>query len=229
MGKDLVNEPTKSPAFLISEAIAAGSDLDKLDKLLTLQERWEAGQAKKAYNKAMAKFKEYPPVIIKDKVNSQYGSKYSSLENLVNTINPVLSLHGLSASWDIKQNGEITVLCKITHELGHSEVVTASAPSDKSGAKNVIQQIKSTVTYLKIVTLESICGLASSDGNVSDDGNSAIAIKAISKEQVKEISNLLGKENPAKILKFAKADKIENIRVEDFAKVISVLKATVKK
>ena len=39
-----------TPAFVISQAISSGADLDKLEKLLALQERWEANEAKKAYH-----------------------------------------------------------------------------------------------------------------------------------------------------------------------------------
>lgn len=162
-----------TPAEMISLAVQSGADLEKLEKLLTLQERWEAGEAKKVYNKAMADFKADVPLITKDKVNSQYNSKYTSLNNLVNTVNPILSKHGLSASWNVEQNGTIKVTCKITHALGHSEESSMSAEADTSGAKNKIQQIKSTVTYLKSVTFESICGLAATDANLDDDGKSS--------------------------------------------------------
>jgi len=46
-----------------------------------------------------------------------------------------------------------------------------SGPPDDSGKKNPLQQIKSTVTYLKISTLEAACGLASTDASADDDGN----------------------------------------------------------
>ncbi len=169
--KELVKTEA-TPNEMITMAIEKGANLDQIEKLLVLHERFEANEARKAYHKAMAEFKEHPPVITKDKDNKQYGSKYTSLNNLVNTVNPALSKCGLSASWDIEQNGIIKVVCKITHCLGHSEHASMTAEADTSGAKNKIQQIKSTITYLKGVTFESICGLASSDANLDDDGES---------------------------------------------------------
>lgn len=159
------------PAQIISEAISKGSNLAELEKVMELQERYEANLAKKAFVKAMAEFKNEDIVITKDKVNKQYDSKYTSIGNLINTVTPVLSKHGFSASWDIQQNGIIKVICKLTHALGHSETATMAAGEDKSGSKSAIQQIKSTITYLKAVTFESVCGLASSDANVDTDGN----------------------------------------------------------
>lgn len=162
-----------SPAEMMAVAVNGGYTPEQIMKMLDAQERYDAIQAKKAYNQAMSDFKEKPPLVTKDKQNSQYKSMYTTLGNLVNTVTPELSKHGLSASWDIKQNGTIEVSCRMTHRLGHSETATASAPADTSGAKNAIQQIKSTITYLKAVTFESVCGLASTDANHDDDANSA--------------------------------------------------------
>ena len=47
-----------------------------------------------------------------------------------------------------------------------------SAPPDTSGSKNLIQQLKSTKTYLEIATFESVTGIAAIDKG-DDDGNSA--------------------------------------------------------
>lgn len=175
-----------TPAEQIRAAVAKGANLADLKAVLEIQKEYDAIVAKKAFVKAMTAFKAEAPKVTKDKKNSQYNSKYTSLSNLVNTVNPVLSKHGLSASWDIAQNGIIKVSCSITHELGHRETASASAPADVSGAKNAIQQIKSTITYLKAVTFESICGLASSDANLDDDGNAG-PVEYISDKEVSQL------------------------------------------
>ena len=51
----------KAPAVIISEAIAKGANLKEIAELMTLQERWEGNQAKKAYVHAMADFKANAP------------------------------------------------------------------------------------------------------------------------------------------------------------------------
>jgi len=141
------NVPAQSsPSSIMLEAMGKGANLETIEKMLTLQERWEANEAKKAYNVDMAAFKENPPVITKDKVNTQYNSRYCSLQNLVDTVSPVLAKHGVAHRWIIEQNGIIKVTCILTHRLGHSESVSMSAPDDTSGSKNPIQQKKSTVT-----------------------------------------------------------------------------------
>jgi hypothetical protein len=80
---------------------------------------------------------------------------------------------GLSHKWDIKQEEKIEVTCIVTHKMGHKDRTTMKGPPDASGSKNLLQQIKSTVTYLKAATFESAMVLASTDANVDDDGNGA--------------------------------------------------------
>lgn len=161
-----------TPMGILQMAIAQGADIDKMTALLELQERWEANIARKAFVQAMADFKKEAFVITKDKINGQYSSRYTSIGNLINTSTPFLSKHGLSASWSIDQSSGIKVSCTITHALGHSgEPKTLQVPLDTSGAKNPLQQLKSSITYARIVTFEMACGLASAEGNLDDDGN----------------------------------------------------------
>lgn len=188
----------RGPSTLIEMALSKGADekaLEKLEKVLELQERWEANEAKKAYVKAMAEFKKDPPDIYKDKENLQFKSRYSSIDALVNTTIPKLAQHGFSHNWLFSrtEDGKPQVTCVLTHELGHSEAVTFDAPPDTSGgnSKNPIQQIKSTHTYLKIATFEAVTGLVSREANLDDDGNGAT--EYISEEQKKALVNEVSK------------------------------------
>ena len=161
---------SQSPAEMIRQAISGGADLEKLEKLLSLQERWEANEGKKAFHRAMAAFKLDPPNIEKDRKVAYLNVKYNhaSLANVTQKINEALSRHGLSASWIVKQNGAVSVTCKITHEQGHSEETTLTAPADATGSKNAIQSIGSTITYLERYTLLALTGLATHE--MDDDG-----------------------------------------------------------
>lgn len=167
------NLPTITPMHMLQMAVEKGADLEYLQKLMDLQERWEANQARKAFNAALAAFKKNPPVVVKDMLNKQYGSKYSSLGNLVNVVNAALGEHGLSASWDVVSGDVIKVTCILEHIDGHKKCVTIEGPRDVSGSKNTLQQIRSTLTYLKGDTFEAVTGIASKVGNTDDDGNGA--------------------------------------------------------
>jgi len=228
--KEIVEQRSNSPAEMMKMAVDKGMDLEKLEKLLEIQGIWEEKEAKKAFHQAMSKFKAEAPVISKDKMNSQYKSKYTSLNNLVNTTNPVLSKFGLTASWDIEQNGIIRVICKLTHAAGHSEQASMTAEADVSGAKNKIQQIKSTITYLKGVTFESVCGLASSDANMDDDGNSS-ETEYITENQIQIIREKLEKTgmDKGKFFEYLGIEELEKLPKEKYAQAMVALNARKEK
>jgi hypothetical protein len=215
-----------SPAALMLKAMAGGMDLDKLERFMVLQEKWEANQARKAYHLAMAAFKANLPPVIKDRVNLQYKSKYASEDALLNTINPELSKHGLSATFDFPQSeGTIKVTCHITHSDGHRESVSLSGQADGSGSKNPLQQIKSTVTYLRKATFEAITGIASSDEEADDDGAGASAV--VDDTQLSTIIDMINAKGVdlKKFLTYMGASRCEEILASDFGKAMGGLKS----
>jgi hypothetical protein len=156
---------------MLQIAVQQGADLDKLQKLMDLQERWEASEARKAFVSAMSAFKANPPELFKNKHvkfgNTEYD--HATLDNVSIAIGEGLSKHGLSHRWETSQvDGKIKVTCVITHNLGHSEEVSLESTADTSGAKNSIQAIGSTVTYLQRYTLLAATGMAVQDQD--DDG-----------------------------------------------------------
>lgn len=166
-----------TPSQLLALAVQQGADLDRLERLMALQERWEANEARKAYVAAMASFKAEPLTIVKDKhvsFTTQKGKTeydHATLGNVVRTIVAGLAKHGLSHSWQTErmEGGRVQVTCRITHQLGHSESIALDAPLDDSGGKNNIQALGSAITYLQRYTLLAITGLATEDGD--DDGD----------------------------------------------------------
>lgn len=172
-------EPAATPMRLMELAISKGAGMDQLERLMALQERWEANEARKAYVKAMAEFKSEPIIVVKDATvdfTSQKGRthyKHASLAAVVDAVVSRMGKFGLSHKWETKQSeGAVSVTCVITHEMGHSESVTLAGPRDQSGNKNELQQIASSMTYLQRYTLMSLCGLASKD-MVDDDAQAA--------------------------------------------------------
>lgn len=165
---------------MIETMVSRGGDLSNLDKMLDLQIKWEANEARKAYVAAMAAFKAEPMSIGKNKHVSFRTSKgvteydHAELSDVTAVVVPAMAKHSLSHRWTIKQeSGKITVACVVTHSLGHSEVVEMTAPADDSGGKNTIQAIASTKTYLERYTLLASVGMAT--GGQDDDGRSYAA------------------------------------------------------
>lgn len=164
------NEQIAAPSPLtnaIQLAVEKGN-VEVVGKLLEIQERWEAGQARKAFEEAFAKFKAECPKLEKTKEVS-FGTnktayKYTPLDHIANTLGPLLAKHSLSYNWrQESHDGSITVTCVLRHALGHSIDNTLSAGSDSSGSKNAIQAIGSAVSYLRRYTLLGVLGMATSD------------------------------------------------------------------
>lgn len=187
-----------TPMQMLQIAIERGADLDMLERLMALQERWEAGEARKEFVSALAAFKANPPTVIKNKhvgyESRGQGGKteydHATLDQVVGVIAPALSREGLSHRWQTEQReARIVVTCILTHRRGHSESVTLEAGADTSGSKNQIQAIGSTVTYLQRYTLLAITGLAATDQD--NDGRAAAASETISAEQKEELVALM--------------------------------------
>jgi len=167
-----------TPMQMLQIAVEKGADLDKLEKLIGLQERWEAAQAKKAFDTAMAAFKKNPPTLVKDthvkfplKGGGETDFHHESLDQVSAVIGVALAEHGLHHSWETAQEhgGLITVTCVLGHELGHSKRVSLSAMPDTSGGKNAVQGVGSTVSYLERYTLKAAVGLAAAGQDDADD------------------------------------------------------------
>ena len=210
------------PIQLLARAVEKGGDVEQLRELMALKKEYEADIARKAFFKAVKEFKSVPITILKDMVNKQYDSRYTSKGNLVNTVNAELSKHGLTANWGIAQKeSTISVTCNLSHEMGHTEGVTLSGPPDTSGSKNPLQQIKSTLTYLEIATFEAVVGVAPSNiGN--DDGNGAAA-KLITEAQAADLTALMDEcvKNKAKFLEWLQVEKIADLPADKYARAVA--------
>ena len=160
-----------TPADLLQIAVSNGADIDKLEKLMELQMRWDANEAKKAYTRAMSQFRAGCPEIFRNKTVSfpgkggQTSYTHADLAGAIGQIKSVLTECGLSHSWRTEnlQGGFIQVTCILTHVDGHSEQTSMVCQPDNTGSKNAIQAMGSAVTYLQRYTLFAILGLASAD------------------------------------------------------------------
>jgi len=153
-------------------ALQAGMTIESLRGIMDLQKEWESNEARKAYVSDMAAFKLNPPEIYKTKRVAFAGTEYmhATIGDVAKAIVDALARHGFSHSWETKQDdGLITVNCKITHRMGHSESTSMQSAPDQSGKKNAIQAVASSITYMQRYTLLAACGLATMD-MTDDDG-----------------------------------------------------------
>lgn len=151
-------------------ATDATFDVAKLEALLKVKQEWEREEARKAFVVALAKFKEDPPTLTKNKRvyyeprdsnKPATDYRHATLDQVSAVIGKALSAVGISHRWDVKQHEQtITVACVLTHTMGHSERVEIVGVPDASGSKNSIQAVGSTITYLQRYTLLAAAGVA---------------------------------------------------------------------
>jgi hypothetical protein len=167
-----VPKPTATPADLVRYALDSKAPVDTLERLMRMQVEWEQRQAKRLFDAAFADFKAKAVTIIRNTRRESgplQGTMYADLANVVDTVTPALSEHGLSSNWKVtKDTAEwIEVTCYLHHVGGHTESVSMGGPPDTADAKNPIQRRGSTVTYLERYTAKAILGVAEKD----DDGS----------------------------------------------------------
>lgn len=103
----------------------------------------------------------------KNSNNPHFRSKYADLAEVINTVRPVFSKHGLSVTqWPSFADGVASVETLLAHKSGEWLSSTASAPVSKQDA----QGVGSAITYLRRYSLAAVAGVAQED----DDGNASI-------------------------------------------------------
>jgi ERF superfamily protein len=179
-----VRQDAPHPLALVQQAIDKGTDPQVIASMVQLAERWQVNEDKRAFREAMAKFKDNPPKILKDKLVKFGGTEFvhATLDNVCECIVKALAGFGITHRWVPSQkDGQITVTCVLS--LGsYSEGTPLSAGADTSGSKNAIQAIGSTVSYLQRYTLLSATGMATEmpddDGASSELSAGVLAAKA---------------------------------------------------
>ena len=102
----------------------------------------------------------------KASTNPHFKSKYADLAEILNTVRPVFSKHGLSIIQSTEFNGSlVSVTTTLAHKTGGYINSTASCVPAKSDA----QGVGSSTTYLRRYSLAAMAGIAQED----DDGNSS--------------------------------------------------------
>ena len=220
---------------VISRASAdPATDVDKLERLLTMYERITARESAQAFSTAMNLAQEEMGQVSRDASNPQTRSKYASFEALDRAMRPIYTKHGFSVSYDTGDAPHelmVRVIAKITHKDGHMEVRQLDMPADGKGAKGNDVMTKthatmSAVSYGRRGLLKMIFNIAEGD----DDGNAAGG-NTISADQVDDLRKLieLSKSDEADVTKYLKVDNLESLHIRDYGKADNALRMKIQK
>lgn len=152
------------------------ADVNKLEKMLDMQERILDRQAEQAFQDALSELQSELPVIEKNgeiKVNNQVRSRYAKFEDINKSVAPILHKYGFSITFATNQgNGFVTVIGILRHRDGHKESTQLDIPFDASGSKNAVQALGSSVSYGKRYVMSALLNITTTDDD--DDGVAAV-------------------------------------------------------
>ena len=231
-------EMSVHPGTMIQALMAMPDiDVEKLEKMFELQERYEKNIARKEYHTAMAKFGALIPIMTYDsdvhykgkdgKPDTDYS--FASLAGSMKLCQEAMEQCGLKATWKTEtgDQGMTKVTCFMTHALGHSEETSLNALPDPSGGKNAIQAVKSTVSYLKRITFEAIAGLATKKDDADDGKDASPEVECISKQQLKSLTTKIAKVGAEtdKLLALFELKTLADLKVDQYQPFHALLAA----
>ncbi len=215
-------------------ALNPNVDIDKMERLLQMQERIMERNSKAAYDAAFSAMQPELPEIaerggIKDR-SGRIQSKYALWEDINEAIKPVLSKHGFGISFRTGQSdGKIVVTGVLSHRDGHREETTMELPTDTSGSKNAVQAVGSSTSYGKRYTAQALLNLTSRGED--DDGKAAGAapVDTITEAQSSVIRELVEKANLAteSFCKRWDIEAIPDVPASKFNEVVRSLRARI--
>jgi hypothetical protein len=225
----LEQEPSQSTAIIQVIERAARDinvDVDKMERLLAMQERIFAQQAKAAYHDAMRRLKPLLPVVerkgritIRDKNNTEkiiHSTPYALWEDIDTLITPILFDHGFSLTFKSRtaDDGKLIITAVLTHTadgavISHTEEVDAPPlPYDSTGSKNSVQAGGSTTKYG--MRYAATLALNIRTKGEDDDGAAGGGDLMISEEQQEQLA-LLALDVKADLRKFCAYMKVKEL------------------
>jgi hypothetical protein len=178
-------------------AMSPEADIDKMERLMAMHERFQAQQAKQQYDDALSQMQEEMPVIgerggIKDK-NGRIQSTYALWEDINEMIKPVMAKYGFALTFRTPRNDRgIEVEGVLSHRAGHREETSILLPVDTTGSKNGVQAVASSVSYGKRYTAGLLLNITTTGED--DDGNGPAAVTPrVTSAQAAQLAMLLEK------------------------------------
>lgn len=191
------------------------TDVDKLERLLAMQERVLAREAEMAFNAALLAAQGDIRPIFRNKSNASTNSTYADLEGVSEAVDPIFRNYGFSSSFgtaDCPLAGHYRVTCRLSHVDGHSRDYQADVPADTAGIKGTANKTAthgfgSALSYGRRYLKLLIADVATTD----DDGRAAGQGETINDEQVRVINGL------AEVVDADKRKLCEYLKIEDIA------------
>jgi hypothetical protein len=190
-------------------------DVDKLARLLEMQERVLQREAERTYADAMEAAQAEMRPVVKNKANSETKSKYADLEAVSAAIDPIIYKHGFSLSFGTDNSelpGHYRVTCKVRHRGGHTDTAFADVPIDNIGPKGSKNKTDthgfgSALSYGRRYLKLLIFDVATKD----DDGNRAGNGTPVNAEQLAKLQTMIDNVG-ADTIRFCRHMKVPDLK-----------------
>jgi hypothetical protein len=231
--ENIIDEKDRENTIINVIARAAADpnvDIDKLERLLEMQERVIARTARAAYYSALAEMQPRLPVIAeRGAISTDRGktvqSTYALWEDVNEAIRPILAEHGFALSFKVRRTeNEITTTGILSHREGHREETELSLPSDTSGSKNAVQSVGSSTSYGKRYTAFALLNITSSGED--DDGQAGGApepMDNVRRKLLYDLADAVGADKE-KFCKFLKVNSLSDLPASKYDFALARLK-----
>lgn len=160
-------------------------DIEKMERLMQMHERFQARQAEQQYAEALASMQQELPSIA-ERGDAAKRYTYALWEDINEALKPILAKHGFALSFRIPRNDRgVEVEGVLSHRAGHSERTSILLPADTSGNKNAVQAVASSVSYGKRYTAGALLNFTTHGED--DDAFSSVQQPALDQQVVIDI------------------------------------------
>ncbi len=222
-------EEQRTPTGLIALAIEKGMSPDNLEKLFSMQERYERNKAAERFGEALAQFQRLCPKVQKKREaknrTGQVMYKYASFEDCEESAKPHLATCGISYSFEIEEEENKRTIAVRLQVGAHAEdrcypFVTA----DKTGMMDDAKQYASSLSQAKRHAFCAALGVTVADEEEAPpqrerkfiDGDQAITLHELVRESGADL---------VKFLAWADAASIGQIVAAKYSQAETLLKA----
>lgn len=222
-----VSPDTANIIQIISRAASDPNvDIDKMERLLQMQERIMEREAKRSYTEAFAAMQTTLPEIA-EKGKGHGNIRYALWEDVNKAIRPILADHGFGLSFRVSDadNG-IKITAVLSHRNGHSEETARTFPADKSGSKNDIQAVGSAISYGKRYTASALLNITSRDE--PDDNGYSVGLGAkINEKQAEQLREMIDEtdSDAEKFCKYYRINALPDLPAAKFEDALKALKS----
>ena len=228
--------PVTGEAATLMEVISRAAsdpntDVDKLERLMSLYERMAAHKAEESYHEAMSAAQAEMRPIAADANNPQTKSKYASYHALDQALRPIYTKYGFSLGFDTEPSAiadHLLVICKV-HRAGHTERHQIDMPADGKGAKggDVMTKTHATgaaMSYGQRYLLRGVFNIAVFD----DDGTGASAptqfVNETQRDELLALADEVGADKQ-KFCAFLKVTSFATIPANQYQRAKALLQA----